>query len=382
MNSDSRKSDLAIMDEGVGRVPLFMPFVPSEAISNATEVLSTRWIGQGPKVEEFETEIARAFLGRNLPLAVGSGTDALHLAYILAGLNPGDEVLTPVFTCTATNIPFLYMGVTPIFVDVDEETMNVSIEDMKRKVTQKTKAIVVVHYGGLPCNMTEIQNLANEIGIPVIEDAAHALGGVYNGQTIGSISDFTVFSFQAIKHITTGDGGLLSIKNPDLLEKAKRLRWFGIDRKAKQSGIWENDIHEVGYKYQMTDLGASIGLAGLSKFDEMIAHRRSIFSAYAQNLRTTDKIKLVGSNQNHVNHAAWMFTVLAKERRKLQDFLYSQGIETNQVHFRNDRYSIFSKYRNSVPNMDSIEDDYLVLPIHHKVTIKDVGRICELVNNF
>lgn len=382
MSEQSRETDLAIMQEGAGSIPLFMPFIPPNAITNATEVLSTRWIGQGPKVEEFEEAIARKFLGTCSPLAVGSGTDALHLSYILAGLKPGDEVLTPVFTCTATNIPFLYMGVKPIFVDIDPKTLNVSVEDMRKKATKNTKAIVIVHYGGLPCDMNEIQALANELGIPVIEDAAHALGAIYEGSTIGSFSDFTMFSFQAIKHITTGDGGLLAIKDPELVDKAKRLRWFGIDRKAKQNGIWENDITDVGFKYQMTDLGASVGLAGLSHFDDMISHRRLILQAYLDLLGESPKIEIIGRPNINSVHAAWMFTILSKRRRKLQEFLYENGIESNQVHFRNDRYSIFKRFKNAVPNMDSIENDYLVLPIHHKVTINDIERICDLIGKF
>jgi dTDP-4-amino-4,6-dideoxygalactose transaminase len=382
MGKINKATDLAMMEEGFGKIPLFMPFIPANATLNVNEVLSSRWIGQGPKVEQFEQEIADKFLGANSPLAVGSGTDALHIAYLLANLKPGDEVLTPVFTCTATNIPFLYMGVTPIFVDIDPETMNVSVEDMRRKVTRNTKAIVVVHYGGLPCDMKQIQDLANELRIPIIEDAAHALGGVYDGSPIGSMSDFTMFSFQAIKHITTGDGGLLSIKDPTLLDRAKRLRWFGIDRKAKQNGIWENDIKDVGYKYQMTDLGASVGLAGLSHFDEMITHRRLILQTYLDLLGQSEKIKIVGRPKDNSLHAAWMFTILSRNRRKLQEYLYSNGIETNQVHFRNDRYSIFDKFKNSVPQMDIIENDYLVLPIHHKVGVNDVEKISDLIGKF
>ena len=200
------------------------------------------------------------FAGKTIVYATGSGTDALHLAYILAGLKKGDEVIAPVYTCTATNIPFLYMGVNIKFADIDIETMNISVDSVKKLITKKTKAIICMHYGGLPCDLDELQILANKYKIPLIEDAAHAVGATYKKKTIGSISDFTMFSFQAIKHITTGDGGMLSLKNKKLIEKAKRIRWFGISREDKQKGIWENDISEIGYKYQMTDLGASLAI--------------------------------------------------------------------------------------------------------------------------
>ena len=196
------------------------------------------------------------FAKNNPCIATGAGTDALHLAYILSGLKFGDEVIAPVYTCTATNIPFLYMGVKIKFADVDPATMNISVESVKKLITSKTKAIVCTHYGGLPCDMDELRKIASRKKIPIIEDAAHALGATYGNKPIGSLSDFTMFSFQAIKHITTGDGGMLCIKNKKLLDKARRIRWFGIDREGKQKGTWKNDIYEVGYKYQMTDIGA------------------------------------------------------------------------------------------------------------------------------
>src|SRR5690606_37282668 len=152
----------------------------------------------------------------------GSGTDALHLAYILAGLKEGDEVISPVFTCTATNIPFLYMGVKVRFADVKPHTLNVDPRHVRQLVNERTKAIVVVHYGGLPCDMAEIGDIAREWNIPVVEDAAHAVGATYRGKPIGAISEYTMFSFQAIKHITTGDGGMLTLKNASERSRADR----------------------------------------------------------------------------------------------------------------------------------------------------------------
>ncbi|HAC24783.1 MAG TPA: DegT/DnrJ/EryC1/StrS aminotransferase, partial [Cytophagales bacterium] len=248
--------------------------VPASAIPAVTEVLQSRWIGQGPRVTQFENEFEEKFTGGGKALAVGSGTDALHLAYILAGLKEGDEVITPVFTCTATTIPFLYMGVTFRFADVDPLTLNINVNHVRQLVNEKTKAIVCVHYGGLPCDMAELQAIADEHNIPIVEDAAHALGATYRGKPIGSLSDFTMFSFQAIKHLTTGDGGMLVVNDRSLVPKAERIRWFGIDRSNKQKGTWENDIWEVGYKYQMTDIGAAMGLAALHEFDQTLAHRQ------------------------------------------------------------------------------------------------------------
>jgi dTDP-4-amino-4,6-dideoxygalactose transaminase len=255
------------------------------------------------------------------------------------------------------------------------------VEDLKSKITPKTKAIVVVHYGGLPCEMDEITEIADKYGIPVIEDAAHAVGAIYKGKPIGSISEFTMFSFQAIKHITTGDGGLLAIKDANKMEEAKRLRWFGIDRSAKQNGIWENDIKEIGYKYQMTDLGAALGIAGLEEFESTLKLRQSLLSRYIKNLSEFEKIKIIGAPNEHSEHAAWLFTILTKNRRNLQKYLLDNGVESNQVHYRNDRYSILGS-RQNLPNMNLIEDDYLVLPLHTKMTSTDVDRISMLIKNY
>ena len=374
--------EVPILDEGDGRIPLFLPHIPKLANEYVASVLSSRWIGQGPKVEEFETKFKARFLGNHLPLSVGSGTDALHLSYLLAGIEPNDEVLVPAFTCTATNLPLLYISAKPKFVDVDPDSLNIDIQDLKRKLTKNTKAIVVVHYGGLPCEMDEIQNLAKDRNIPIIEDAAHALGARYKNQSVGEISDFTMYSFQAIKHITTGDGGLVSIKDENLLEKGRRLRWFGIDRTAKQLGIWENDILDLGYKYQMTDIAAALGLAGLIEFQETLKLRQNLLSRYISNLNDFSKIKIVGKPNHYSEHAAWLFTILAPNRRELQSYLLARGIESNQVHYRNDRYTIFGGRVNDLPNMDEIEDKYLVLPLHTRMTVKDVDRISEAIQEF
>jgi len=240
--------EFPIMESKPGNIVLFHPHISSKAIDAVTEVLKTRWIGQGPKVEEFEKRFGARFAGGHPTLAVRAGTDALHLAYILAGLQPGDEVISPLFTCTATNIPLLYLGVKIVFADVQLDTLNIDPADVRRRITAKTKAIVCIHHGGLPSDMAELQTIADEFDLKLIEDAAHALGATYRGQNIGQISDFTMFSFAAVKNITTGDGGMLIMRDASLLDKARRLRSAGTDRKTKQTGNWENDIFEIGYR--------------------------------------------------------------------------------------------------------------------------------------
>ena len=215
----------------------------------------------------------------------------------------------------------------------------------------------------------------------LIQDAAQSLGATYQNKPITSYADYTIFSFQAIKHVTSGDGGMLVLKNKNLAKKALRIRWFGIDRPKKQGGTWENDIKEVGYKYQMTDIGASILLESINEFKKITAHRKKIFNTYLKNLSKNKKIKIVNSKGNFV-HAHWIFTIILDRKDFLQKKLRSKSIETNQVHFRNDKYSIFSKFvkNRKFKNMDKVENKYLVLPIHTKMTIADAFKISNLIN--
>ena len=372
--------EIPIIEPGPNRIPLFMPHIPVSAASRVSATLGTRWIGQGPQVEQFEKQMSDKFFEGNRALAVGSGTDALHLAYLLAGVSAGDEVIAPVFTCTATNIPLLYLGAKPVFADVDPGTLNINVDHARTLVSERTKAIVCVHYGGLPCDMDEIHALAQEIGVPVIEDAAHALGARYKGRPVGSLSDFTMFSFQAIKHLTTGDGGMLTYRNPDLHGLAASLRWFGIDRPKKQQGIWDNDITEVGYKYQMTDIGASMGLAALEEWESTLQLRQQLLQAYINGLASNPDVTILSRPEPNKEHAAWLFTISVEDRRGIQRKLFENGIESNQVHYRNDRYSIFGSRVEGLTHMDAIEDHYLVLPLHTHMRISDVERVCAVIN--
>ena len=211
--------DYPLMKDRQGNVPMFYPHIPKNSLKSLKKVLAGRWIGQGPLVDIFEKKFEKRFT-KNLPcIAVGSGTDALHLAYLLAGLKKNDEIICPVFTCTATNIPLLYIGAKIKFADIDPNTFNISIDHVKKLITKKTKAIVFVNYGGLPCNLKELTLLAKKNKIKLIQDAAQSLGATYNKKPITEYADFTIFSFQAIKQISSGDGGLLCIKDKSLKKK-------------------------------------------------------------------------------------------------------------------------------------------------------------------
>ncbi len=344
-------------------INLFEPYVCAEAKAAVAEVLNTRWVGQGPKVEEFE----RIFRERFAPpgyaaVAVSSCTAALHLAYLLAGIKVGDDVICPLFTCTATNIPLLWIGAKLHFCDVEPGGLNMDLSAAIRLKQQYPYArTVIVHYGGKPCVLEAD-----------IEDCAQSLGTNIEPQ----IGAYSCYSFQAVKHVTTGDGGMLVLPE-EQADQARRMRWFGIDRKGKLSGTWANEICEVGYKYQMTDIAAAMGIANLAKLDWQMEHRRYLRQIYIERLEGTGWIHVLDHDPDS---ACWLMTVLVERREDLRRKLAERGIESDQVHYRNDRYKVFNRhiYR-QYPNMDAMEPRYLCLPSHANLTAEDVHYVVDVI---
>lgn len=365
------------------RIVLFHPYLPESAKDRARSQLDTRWIGQGPLVDEFEQEFQKKISKEHKAVAVNSGTSALHLAYILAGIKDGDEVIGPVFTCSATYSGLLYQRAKPIFADIEKDTLNISpesVEAILKDRGEKIRAIVAVHYGGFPVNLQRIHEIAGKWGVPVIEDAAQAVGAVYKGNTIGSISQFTAFSFQAIKTITTTDGGMLTLADHTLEEKAKRLRWFGIDRKAKFEDRWKKDIYEVGYKYQMTDVEAAMGLEGLKYLTNIVENSSTLWMRYLIGLKGVPGIRMLAPKFEEGTHPSyWLCTVEVDRRDDLKRKLAEYGIESDPTHYRNDRYTVYGGYVDNCPNMDYMEDRYLILPMHQFVTGEDINYITDVI---
>jgi perosamine synthetase len=269
--------EFPVMSEEEG-IPLFFPAVSTAAASAVSSVLAGRWIGQGPCVEEFERCFGNFIEAPGQCISVNSGTSALHMAYVLAGVRPGKKVICPLFTCTATNLAILYAGGIPVFCDVSQDSLNMDIALIERLIDSDTVAISVVDYGGLPCNYRELRSICDKYNLKLISDLAHCIDGKFDGKRVHSYTDFACFSFQAIKTLTTGDGGCLFVSDPKDFESAIKMRWFGIDRKAKQSGTWSNDISHLGFKYHMNDIAASIGLSNLTFIPDLLRKRREIFT--------------------------------------------------------------------------------------------------------
>lgn len=367
-------------------IPLFYPSMSNLAEAAVGATLKTRWIGQGPKVESFEQAFGSFIGAEGRCIAVNSGTSALHLAYVLAGVGPGKKVVAPLFTCTATNLPILYLGGIPVFCDVRKNSLNMNLEDVERLIDKETVAISVVDYGGLPNDYLMLRDICDRHNLYLIADLAHAVDGFCEDMAIHEYVDFACYSFQAIKTLTCGDGGCLVVRDLDFLEKARRLRWFGIDRTSKQKGIWENDVREIGYKFQMNDVAASIGLANLAELKNFLTIRNKIFKAYLKGLGSTLTAFVVEASASpRVTFTPWLLTLLCQgKKNQLMEYLRSKKVESAQVHYRNDRYSVFASYVEDrvFENMNALDNEYLVLPLHTRMTPEDGLRIGTLVREF
>lgn len=335
---------------------LFKPFVSQEAKDNVLRVLNSDFLAEGEEVKLFEKELEEKLNKKNI-LTVNSGTSALELAYELAGIKEGDEVITPILTCTATNLPLIHRKAKIVFADIDYD-LNIDIQDVRKKITSKTKAIVFVHFGGNSRGLFDLITICRERGITLIEDAAQAITGDYWGK-----ADFTAVSLQAIKTITTGDGGLLICKKRSDYDKAKRLRWFGIDRDIKQAG-GNPDVTEAGYKYHMNNISAAIGRGNLQHLTSLKEHQ--------------DKLREVYAKYN-ITAYTWLAGAVTDDFTGLKNALHEAGYEMGQHHYRNDMYTVFGKRVRDCFNMDFLQDKYYFVPFHHGVTLEDadkIGQIC------
>lgn len=321
-------------------------------------VLRSGQLAEGPQVKAFEQEFATAFGLRNVSM-LNSGTSALELAYELAGIEEGDEVITPVLTCTATNLPLLHRKAKIVFADISED-LNIDVDDVRSKITERTKAIVFVHFGGNNRGLKELLELADEKNLILIEDAAQAVGSAFWGK-----ADFTCVSLQAIKSLTSGDGGVLITRNDALHQKGRRLRWFGYDRDEKQR-LGDTDLLEAGYKYHMNDIAAAIGRGNLASIRKIMLHQQRLRDAYE-----------AGGITAHT----WFAVVLTENRNALRAYLKERGIDSGTHHYRNDQYTVFGG-RRTFSTMDRVESQYLLLPLHMGVTVNDVRRICSAIHSF
>lgn len=359
-------------------------FIPQEAIIEVTKTLRSKWINTGKKEKELRDKSRRKW---NFPycVAVNSGTSALRASLAILGVGPGDEVISTPFTFIATNTAILEQGAKPVFADIKYEDLNIDPQSIEKKITPKTKAIMVVHYGGNPCDMDEIREIGRKYSLPIIEDAAHALGSKYKGEYIGAKGDIICFSLQVVKIINSGDGGLISTTNQNYYEKLKKIVWYGIDKDEKKTNLldplptgFRGDT--LGFKYNMNDIVATLASCGLDHYEEAAEKRRIIGERYRKELAGLPKIKLMKYYDDRKPNYQ-IFPIHVQNRVGFAQYLRKNKIMVNINNRRNDIYPMFGGFRNDLVMTAAADKDVILLPIHADLTEEQVSYIIRKVKD-
>ena len=358
------------------RVPLFKVFLAPEAalMPRLRDVLYSGQISEGEPVVQFERRFSE-FVGAPHVLSFYSGTAALHTALHLAGVQPGDEVVSTAMTAEPTNMASRHAGGKVVWADVDPRNGNLTAESVAERITPRTKAIMVVHYGGIPAPLTAIRRVAERHGVPVIEDAAHALGARYGGRHLGCHSEYVMFSLQAIKHLTTVDGGMLACRRADDLPRGRVFRWFGIDRLAPRTEV---DVKSVGWKYHMNNVTATIGLVQLEHIAPVLRRHIDNGRYFDRALQGIPGLALCAWDAE-AEPSYWFYTVLAERRNDLARYLTDKGIGNSLAHRRNDWHSVFADSRRPLPGLDAFWARMLHIPCGWWVTDEDREFIADTI---
>jgi len=375
---------------------LFKVFMSEDVIKPLNEVVLSGFITQGPQVEKFEEKLKEYFHNPYV-LTLNSATSGLTLALRLLqekgkdwpGFNVDEDyVLSPVLTCFATNAAILSNNCKIKWIDTDNTTANVDIEDIRNKLNINTKVLYIVHWGGYPVDLDSLKILQDEhfekygYRFRIIEDCAHAFGASYKGDKLGNHNNICVFSLQAIKHLTTGDGGLILLPNENLYERAKLIRWFGIDRDKRNYNRkdfrLENDISEWGYKFHMNDINATIGLYNLPHINGLLEKNRNNYNYLYTNLKGVQDITLFEKKEDREN-AAWLFTMKVNRKPEFTEKMKEYGIMTSQVHNRNDLNSCVEDFQCELPNITELEKELICIPVGWWLEKEDLEYMIEKI---
>jgi dTDP-4-amino-4,6-dideoxygalactose transaminase len=387
-------------------IPLFKVFMTEDSAVETSKVLMSGYIGQGTQVEKFEDLLKEYFTNDNV-VTTNSATSSEHLAIHMlktsekniisyhgvcfedrewGGLNEGDEVLTTPLTCTATNWPILANGLRIKWVDVDPNTCNIDLEDLERKITPKTRVIMVVHWGGYPVDIDRIREIQHKTqklyGFKpvVIEDCAHAFGSSYKGKKIGSHGNICTFSFQAIKHLTTGDGGCIVFPYKEQASRAKLLRWYGIDRDDNRKDFrCESNIPEYGFKMHMNDINATIGIHNFfSVIEKNLKITIDNANFYNLELSNVPGVTLL-ENKSDRQSTYWIYTIKVDRHSDFMAKMKECNIMVSRVHERNDIHTCVSEYRCHLPNLDKLVKEMICIPVGWWVTPEDRQYIVDCI---
>lgn len=349
-------------------------FIDDEDIDAVISVLKSDYLTCGPKIKEFEKAICD-YTGAKYCVAVSNATAGLHIAALAAGLQKGDEAITSPITFLSSSNCICFTGATPIFADIDEQTANIDPNEIKTKVTEKTKAIIPVHFAGQSCDMEEIYNIAKQNNLLVIEDAAHAIGSEYKGTKVGSCrySDMTVFSFHPVKTITTAEGGAVTTNSKELYDKLCALRAHGVHKDGEMQNTWEYEMRELGYNYRMTEMQAALGITQLSKLDRFKQRRREIVDFYNKELGIPHLIE-----KDFSNACFHLYPILVENRKDFYFKARENGLIL-QVHYipvhTQPYYAQFGYKRGDFPKAEAYYEKCISLPLYPALTDDDIQEI-------
>lgn len=371
------------------KVPFFVPWISKNDKKSIMNVLDQRWLTNGPQIKKFE-QMFREFLKTKYCVGVGSATNALHLSLRALNIGPGDEVIVPTFTFAASANAVDFCQGTPILTDVDSSTFNITASEIEKNISKKTKAIVVVHYGGQSCDMSEIMKISKKNKIPVVEDCAHSLGSLYKGKMCGSIGSTGCFSFYPTKVITTGEGGMLSTNSSNLFKIVNSLRTHGMSilpPQREKKGSWKYDIKDLGYNYRLDEIRSALGISQLMRINDINKKRINLANIYTKKLSKVPGIitPIQKPDRNHIYH---LYTIkITKDyhltRNELFEKLHKSGIGSSVQYIPLHDMSFYKqKYRskqNKFKNSNLIKNQVLSLPLFPTMTKKQIEFVIKTI---
>ena len=370
------------------KIPVFAPFIDSSTKKHLENALDVGWLGMGAFTKEFEERI-KAYLGSNerYVVATNTGTSALHIALLSANIGHGDEVITPSFNYVADHQAIVMTGADVVMCDIRDDNLGIDCEKAEKLITDKTKAILPLHFAGIPCDQKGVYQLAKKYDLRVIEDAMHAFGTTIDGKKIGSYGDITCFSFDPVKVITSIDGGCVIVNSKEELEKLHHLRFLGVDKdtieRYKNKRSWDYDVVSEGYRYHLTNIMASIGISQIKRADEFINSRQKVCQRYNESFKDISELKIPQSNFKDVSPFIYSLRVLNGKRELLIEYLRKLEIDVG-IHFIPvHKHSYFKNCkRGDMTITEKVVSEVLTLPLHSNMKEEYVKRVIDGVNSF
>jgi len=370
------------------RIPVFQPSIGNDTKKHLEDALDVGWLGMGALTKEFEERIADFLnLKDRFVVSTNTGTSALHIALRAAGIGPGDEVITPSFNYVADHQAVKMAGANVVMCDIKEENLGIDCEKAEKMVTDKTKAIIPLHFAGIPCDQKEVFEMADKYNLRVIEDAMHAFGTTIDNKKIGSYGDITCFSFDPVKIVTSIDGGCVVVNNEDEFKKLRKLRLLGVDKdtteRYKNKRAWDYDVISEGYRYHLTNIMASVGISQIKRIDEFIKNRQKICQEYNAAFKGIDDLKIPKSDFSNISPFIYSLRILNNRREDLIKHLNKLDIDVG-IHFIPvHKHTYFSKERfGNMQITEKVVQEVMTLPLHSNMLSNHIERVIDGITSF